>query len=154
MPKPERILKTDLSEYGKRARTDGPYADNLDIDVLIVGAGFGGAYLLYEMRKQGYNTVLYDAGTSFGGTWRWVSFSRNGRIKYQLTWVLEHLPWRTSRQPGADLRIGNSRGLQRLDMDHELPRLDRTSSLLRSCRQSSGSQQGLRVPDSSHQRGI
>jgi hypothetical protein len=31
----------------------------------------GGTYLLYEMRKAGYKTVLYDAGTSFGGTWRW-----------------------------------------------------------------------------------
>ena len=70
-PKPERILKTDLREYSNRKRTDGPYADNLDIDVLIVGAGFGGAYSLYEMRKQGYSTVLFDAGTSFGGTWRW-----------------------------------------------------------------------------------
>lgn len=68
---PERILKTDLWQYGARRRTDGPYADNLDLDVLIVGAGFGGAFCLYEMRKQGYNTVLYDAGTSFGGTWRW-----------------------------------------------------------------------------------
>ena len=75
MPKPERILKTDLREYSsKNRRTDGPYGDNLDIDVLIVGAGFGGAFCLYEMRKQGYSTVLYDAGTSFGGTWRWVSF--------------------------------------------------------------------------------
>jgi len=40
-----------------------------DLDVLIVGAGFSGIYLLYEMRKQGYKTTLYDAGTGFGGTW-------------------------------------------------------------------------------------
>ena len=38
-PEPERILKTDLREYSNRTRTDGPYADDLDIDVLIVGAG-------------------------------------------------------------------------------------------------------------------
>lgn len=67
----ERVIKTDLWQYGRRLREDGPYADNLDIDVLIVGAGFGGSYCLYEMRKAGYSTVLYDAGTSFGGTWRW-----------------------------------------------------------------------------------
>jgi len=69
--KPERIIKTDLWQYGKRRRNDGPYADNLNIDVLIIGAGFGGAYSLYQMRKQGFSTVLYDAGTAFGGTWRW-----------------------------------------------------------------------------------
>jgi ribulose 1,5-bisphosphate synthetase/thiazole synthase len=66
---PERIIKTELSQYARRRDTTGPYADNLDIDVLIVGAGFSGIYLLYEMRKQGYNTVLYDAGTGYGGTW-------------------------------------------------------------------------------------
>jgi len=43
-PEPERILKTDLRQYSNRTRTDGPYADNLDIDVLIVGAGFGGKH--------------------------------------------------------------------------------------------------------------
>lgn len=67
----EKVIKRDLWQYGRRLREDGPYADNLDIDVLIVGAGFGGAYCLYEMRKAGYSTVVYDAGTSFGGTWRW-----------------------------------------------------------------------------------
>lgn len=71
-PKPERILKTDLHQYGKRRDTTGPYADNLDLDVLIIGAGFGGAYSLHECRKQGFKTVLYDAGQGFGGTWRWV----------------------------------------------------------------------------------
>lgn len=69
----ERILKTDLWQYGKRRRTDGVYADNLDLDVLIVGAGFGGCYCLHELRKAGFNTVLYEAGTGYGGTWRWVS---------------------------------------------------------------------------------
>ena len=68
---PERVINAHLWQYGKRLREDGPYADNLDIDVLVVGAGFGGAFCLHEMRKQGYKTVLYDAGTSFGGTWRW-----------------------------------------------------------------------------------
>ena len=70
--KPERILKTDLSQYARRARTDGPYADDLDIDCLIVGGGFGGVYALYEMRKAGYKCVLYEAGLGYGGTWRWV----------------------------------------------------------------------------------
>ncbi|KIW98689.1 uncharacterized protein Z519_00350 [Cladophialophora bantiana CBS 173.52] len=68
---PERVLKRDLFEFANRRRTDYPYSDNLDVDVLIVGAGFGGTYLLYEMRKAGFKTVLYEAGTSFGGTWRW-----------------------------------------------------------------------------------
>jgi len=33
--------------------------------------GFGGAFSLYEMRKAGLKAAIYEAGTSFGGTWRW-----------------------------------------------------------------------------------
>jgi len=50
-PEPERILKTDLREYSKRTRTDGPYADNLELDVLIVGAGFGGRLIGYVLSR-------------------------------------------------------------------------------------------------------
>lgn len=32
-------LKTKLSEYGRRERTDGPYRDNLECDALVVGGG-------------------------------------------------------------------------------------------------------------------
>lgn len=34
-------LRTQLWEYGKRRRTDGPYKDNLEVDALVVGGGFG-----------------------------------------------------------------------------------------------------------------
>lgn len=85
----ERVLKRDLHQYGRRARTDGPYADNLDVDVIVVGGGFGGIHALYECRKLGFKTVMFEAGTGYGGTWRWVSFA----CPYQLPWqVTEHLP--------------------------------------------------------------
>ena len=65
-------LRTHLHEYGRRNRTDGPYADNLDVDALIVGGGFAGVFMFYQLEKQmGLNTVLYEAGTDLGGTWRW-----------------------------------------------------------------------------------
>jgi hypothetical protein len=34
-------LKTELTEFAHRRNNEGPYADDLDVDVLIVGAGFG-----------------------------------------------------------------------------------------------------------------
>lgn len=74
----ERVLKTDLWQYAKRgSRTDGPYADNLDIDVIIVGGGFSGIYCLHEIRKHGLSVALFEAGTGYGGTWRWVSSSKS-----------------------------------------------------------------------------
>lgn len=38
--KPKKFA-TELSDYAARRGTTGPYADDLDVDVLIVGAGFG-----------------------------------------------------------------------------------------------------------------
>ena len=34
-------LKTELTQFAHRRNKEGPYADSLDVDVLIVGAGFG-----------------------------------------------------------------------------------------------------------------
>jgi hypothetical protein len=34
-------MKTELSQYSHRRSNTGPYADDLDVDVIIVGRGFG-----------------------------------------------------------------------------------------------------------------
>lgn len=67
-------FKKDLSQYSARLSSSGPYSDNLNVDVLVVGGGFGGTYTLYQMRKEGYKTVLFDAGTEFGGVWHFNSY--------------------------------------------------------------------------------
>lgn len=41
------------------------------IDVVIVGAGFSGMYLIYELRKQGLMLQCIEAGSDVGGTWYW-----------------------------------------------------------------------------------
>jgi cyclohexanone monooxygenase len=40
-------------------------------DVVIVGAGFGGMYMLHRMRQLGLTTRVYDTATGVGGTWYW-----------------------------------------------------------------------------------
>ena len=37
-------------------------------DVVIVGAGFSGMYLLHKLRRQGLSAVIIEAGTDVGGT--------------------------------------------------------------------------------------
>jgi heterodisulfide reductase subunit A-like polyferredoxin len=64
-------LRTQLREYGRRRRTDGPYADKLEVDALVVGGGFAGVFMFWSLRKEGLKTVMYEAGTDLGGTWRW-----------------------------------------------------------------------------------
>jgi cyclohexanone monooxygenase len=42
-----------------------------DYDVVIVGAGFAGLYMLHKMRGQGYSARVFEAGDGVGGTWYW-----------------------------------------------------------------------------------
>ncbi|MES2979749.1 MAG: NAD(P)/FAD-dependent oxidoreductase [Pseudomonadota bacterium] len=40
-------------------------------DVVVVGAGFAGLYLLHRLRKMGLDVVVLEAGNDVGGTWYW-----------------------------------------------------------------------------------
>ena len=40
-------------------------------DVVIVGAGFGGMYMLYKARELGLSAVVLDKASGVGGTWYW-----------------------------------------------------------------------------------
>ena len=73
-------LRTHLHEYGRRERTDGPYADNLEVDALVVGGGFAGVFMFWSLRKEGLKTVIYEAGTDLGGTWRWNCYRQSNRV--------------------------------------------------------------------------
>ncbi len=41
------------------------------LDVVIVGAGFAGMYMLYRLREQGLNVLVLDEASEVGGTWYW-----------------------------------------------------------------------------------
>ena len=43
----------------------------IDREVLVVGAGFSGLYLLDRLRSLGYDVEAWEAGTGLGGTWFW-----------------------------------------------------------------------------------
>lgn len=40
-------------------------------DVVIVGAGFAGMYMLHRVRGLGFSARLFEAGSGVGGTWFW-----------------------------------------------------------------------------------
>lgn len=50
--------------------TDGGQS-GLDVDVVVVGAGMAGLYLLHEFRSIGVSAVALDAASGVGGTWYW-----------------------------------------------------------------------------------
>src|SRR6201994_984900 len=40
-------------------------------DVIIVGAGFAGLYMLHRLRESGFRVPCFEAGSGPGGTWYW-----------------------------------------------------------------------------------
>lgn len=42
-----------------------------DFDVLVVGAGFAGCYLLHHFRKNNFKVKVVEAGSDLGGVWHW-----------------------------------------------------------------------------------
>jgi len=66
-------MRTDIGATNSHATSNtDTYDDNLDIDVLIVGAGFGGVYLLHRFRDElGLKCKVYEAGQELGGIWHW-----------------------------------------------------------------------------------
>ena len=41
------------------------------VDVVIVGAGFAGLYMLHRLRGLGLSARVFEAGSGVGGTWYW-----------------------------------------------------------------------------------
>lgn len=43
----------------------------VEVDALVVGAGFAGLYLLHKFRGMGLTARIVEAGSGVGGTWFW-----------------------------------------------------------------------------------
>src|SRR5271155_1651398 len=94
---PEALRAKYREERDKRVRSDGneqyvevrgdfsryiddPYVDpgftrepvSDDVDVVIIGGGFGGLLAAAHLRKAGVNNIcIIEKGGDFGGTWYW-----------------------------------------------------------------------------------
>jgi cation diffusion facilitator CzcD-associated flavoprotein CzcO len=66
------VFKRDIGTTTGSAQSDnGNYAKELETEVLIVGAGFGGVYLMHKLRQLGLQCKIMEAGTDIGGIWHW-----------------------------------------------------------------------------------
>ena len=43
----------------------------LQLDAAVVGAGFGGLYMLHRLREAGLEALSFETGDEVGGTWYW-----------------------------------------------------------------------------------
>ncbi|KAK7897470.1 hypothetical protein LTR67_005359 [Exophiala xenobiotica] len=78
-----------------------------ELDVLIIGAGFGGCYGLYKLRKLGFNVHVFEAGSSLGGVWHWNVYP-GARVDSEIPYYQFSMPevWRkwdwAERFPSGD----------------------------------------------------
>src|SRR5437868_4542472 len=57
-----------LSETGASRQVR---ASGAEFDVIVVGAGFAGLYMLHRLRGLGFSARVLEAGSGVGGTWYW-----------------------------------------------------------------------------------
>jgi cation diffusion facilitator CzcD-associated flavoprotein CzcO len=43
----------------------------VDVDAVVIGAGFAGLYALYKLREAGLRVRVFERGGGVGGTWYW-----------------------------------------------------------------------------------
>ena len=54
-----------------KSNRKAPEAGAAAVDVVIVGAGFAGLYLVHKLRKLGLSLRVFEAASDVGGTWYW-----------------------------------------------------------------------------------
>ena len=52
-------------------QTEGVCPPAGQVDVVVVGAGFAGLYMLHRLRGLGLSVQIFEAGSDVGGTWFW-----------------------------------------------------------------------------------
>jgi cyclohexanone monooxygenase len=75
-------------------------------DVVVVGAGFAGMYMLHRLRGLGFSARVYEQGGDVGGTWYWnrypgarcdvesmqYSYSFSDELQQQWDWSERYAP--------------------------------------------------------------
>ena len=97
------------------------------VDVVIVGAGFSGLYLIHRLRNEGYSLRVFERGDGVGGTWYWnrypgarcdvesMQYSYSFDEQLQQDW---HWPEKFSAQP--DILEYANRVADRIDLRKEI----------------------------------
>ena len=82
------------------------HASPVNYDVVVVGAGFAGLYMLHKLRALGLTARVYEQGGDVGGTWYWnrypgarcdvesmqYSYSFSDDLQQEWTWSERYAP--------------------------------------------------------------
>ncbi|TKA70787.1 hypothetical protein B0A49_07354 [Cryomyces minteri] len=105
-------LRTDIGATNSSTTgTTHNVPEDLETDVLIVGAGFGGVYLCHKLRDElGFKCKIFEAGKELGGIWHWNCYP-GARVdtqvpvyEYSLEKVWKDWYWEEKYPGHAELR--------------------------------------------------
>ncbi len=77
--------------------TDRTEMTAVDVDAVIIGAGFSGLYMLHKLRDEmGLKARIYEAGGGVGGTWYWNRYpgARSDSDSYIYGFTFDEELWR------------------------------------------------------------
>jgi cation diffusion facilitator CzcD-associated flavoprotein CzcO len=105
-------MRTDIGApkeaiHGTAATATNNAHGDIETEVLIVGAGFGGVYLLYKLREEGFQCKIVEAGTEIGGIWHWNCYP-GARVDSQVPiyeYSIEKV-WKVNHTKKATISIG------------------------------------------------
>ena len=108
---------------GERRR--GEAAVEVDVDVVVVGAGFAGLYQLQRLRSLGFSVVVLEGADDVGGTWYWNRYPGARcdimTVDYSYSWDPElEAEWQWSEKYATQPEI--LRYLQHVAAKHDLRR--------------------------------
>ena len=71
-PEPKALRKDHGAKHITQKNSIDGAPQQVDTDILIVGAGFGGLYLMHRLRDElGFEVKCFEAGKDIGGVWHW-----------------------------------------------------------------------------------
>jgi cyclohexanone monooxygenase len=81
-----------------------------DLDVVVVGAGFAGLYMLHKLRSLGFSAIVIESADDVGGTWYWNRYPGARcdieSLTYSYSWSEElQQEWRWTERYAAQPEI-------------------------------------------------
>jgi len=96
-------------------------------DVVIIGAGFAGLYMLYRLRSMGFSCIVLERGYGVGGTWYWNRYPgarcdvESLQYSYQFSNELQQeWDWRERYAPQAEILRYAEHVAKRFDLKRDI----------------------------------
>ncbi|KAK4928313.1 hypothetical protein LTR49_004990 [Elasticomyces elasticus] len=96
-------INGDNGTNGNHASSITDPSTEVDFDAIVIGAGYSGIRMMYELKKRGLSSTCFEAAPGVGGTWHYNRYP--GARTDSESWVykftfLENLdmPWKPSER--------------------------------------------------------